>query len=639
MNVYVVTVIPLSKSLPKDHLDYFSTKKINIGDIVEIPIRKQKHKAIVIETHEAKNKKADLKEAGFQLKALSKIIGPSPFNHEFIQTLTELKKYYIGSMSQIFSESISQIILENLETLKSQSEKKIQYPLPKEKLLLQYPWEERIAFYKTLIRESFAKGESVRLIVPTIQDATLVEEILSKGIKDYCFTLHSKQTKKYIKNAWDNIVTNSHPLFIIHTPQFLCIPRHDTGTIIIEKENSHHYQMNRRPYIDGRILVELYSRIENTKLIISDTLLRTETLERNKNQELGVINNLFFRINSPAEHTIVEMKKEKNSKKILSSEVQKTIQEKYKEGKKILLFALRPGLATTTVCNDCGTTQTYKGSPLTLHTNPQTGEYFFKSKKYNKEIRSNIVCSECGSWNLEALGIGTEKIEQTLKEIEENFKIFRIDQNQNNTPKQISATVENFQTTEGGSILITSQLGLPYLQDSVDISCIVSLDTLFNIPQFNMYEKIIHIVLDISTKTKEQCFVQTRYSDQKINSIIQSKKLFDFFEYDIEERKFWEYPPFSVLIKMSYEGPRKETKILEEYIQKTFQDYETYVYHHNKNPNDVKTLTNVVIKIPTDIWPLPWKKSSNPEKTQKIKENLEHFPPSWSIMVNPQNFL
>ncbi len=638
MNVRIVTVIPLSKSLPKDSLEYFSSKEISLGDIVEIPIRKQTHKAIVTEIKDVKNQKALLKDASFQLKAIKKVVSPSPFDDLFLKTLQGLARYYIGTTSQFFSESISQIILDNLKKISLPKLTKDTVDFRKEKLILQQPWTERVAFYKTLVRESFAKGESVRFVAPTIQDVNILFENLAKGIQDYCFIFHSKQTAKQIIDNWNKVTENNHPVCIIHTPQFLCIPRQDTGVVILEKENSHHYQSNRKPYIDGRVLTELFTRVSNTKYIMSDTLLRTETLIRHQNQELGAVNNLFFRIDSPAEHRVVDMRKENKSHTFVSKEVLSSVLESYAQGKKVLLFALRPGLATTTVCNDCGTTQTYKGSPLTLHINPTTGERFFKSKKYNEEFRTNVVCSNCSGWNLKALGIGTETIEELFKQKQENLKLFRIDQNHNYTPKQIKEIVSLFEETIQGAILITSQLGIPYLTKEVDVSCIVSLDSLFNIPQFNMYEKITHIIMDISTKTKEVCFIQTRFADQKITSILQSKKLFDFFEYDMEERKFWEYPPFSTIIKMSYEGSQKELTSIEKYIKKLFHEYEYYTYH-TRGKTDSKRLTNVIIKVPEYDWPLPWITNKNQQKTDILRQKLEHFPPSWSIAINPQNIL
>lgn len=639
MHVKIVSVIPLSKSLPKDHLDYFSTKNISVGDIVEISIQTKTHKALVIHVHDAQSQKAELKDAHFQLKAIKNIVGSSPFSPTFLATLHQLKPYYIGTTSQIFSESISHVILQNLEKLQVKIVKeKEKNKFIKEKLIFQKPWNERIALYKTIIRESFAKGESIRFIAPTIQDIKLLEESLSKGIQEYCVVIHSKKTQHAIIHAWKTITEHSHPICIIQTSQFLCVPRHDVGTIILEKENSHHYQQNRKPYIDGRILTELYAHNENIKLIMSDTLLRTETLIRYQNQELMSFDRPFFRIQSEAEHIVVDMRKEENTKKIISDEVYQAIKNAYQKNKKIILFALRSGLATTTICNDCGTTQTYKNTPLTLHIHKNTGERFFKSKKYGKEFRSNIICQHCGSWNLQSFGIGTETIKEELKTRDEKFNIITVDQNHNYKPKEVESAIELFESSKQGAILITSQLGLSYISQSVDMSCIISFDTLFNIPQFNMYEKITHIVMDISSHTKELFFIQTRYKDQKITSILQSKKLFDFFEYDTEERKFWEYPPFSVLIKMSYEGPTHEIASIEHYIKQKFKDNELFVYH-TKSKHPSKSITTVILKISSDIWTFPWKQSKYPEKALHLRNILELFPPSWSIEVNPQSIL
>lgn len=638
MNVQILTVIPLSKSLPKDHLTYFSSKDIAVGDIVEIPIKKKLYKALVTDIETAQNKKALLKDASFKLRAIKKNFGPSPFSPFFIETLHKLSRYYIGSKAQIFSEMIPEPLLHNLHKLKPDEREETKAEFTKERLLFQQPWNERISFYKTLIRESFAKGESVRFVVPTIQTAKMFEEELSKGIKEYCFVFHSKKTSKMLCDDWNTVVSTNHPVCLIHTPAFLAVPRKDCEVLVLEDENSPYYQGNKRPYVDGRIMTELFARTKNVKYIVADTLLRTETLERQKQGAFTIQGHLYFRIESSCEHAVVDMRNDENKKQIIDRGVMRHIHDYLRLGKKVILFALRPGLATTTVCNDCGTTQTYKGSPLTLHIHPETKERYFKSKKYNEIFRSNIVCSECGSWNLEALGIGTEKVEQLFEEYNIGSPIFRIDQNQNNTPKQIEETMRAFEETEGGAILVTSQIALPYLKQKVSLSCIVSLDSLFNIPQFNMYEKIMHIIMELSIQTEERMYVQTRYKDQKIISVIQSKKLLDFVEYDIEERKFWEYPPFANIIKMTYEGPNKEVAILERYIKKTFDGLPLYLYHTESRKKDY-TETVIVLKTPGDAWPMPWTEAKDKETYANLKKKLDFLPPSWSIWINPQNFL
>ena len=49
-----------------------------------------------------------------------------------------------------------------------------------EKLLFQYPLEDRISVYKTLIRESFAREKSIFIILPTEFDINKLEQSFVK---------------------------------------------------------------------------------------------------------------------------------------------------------------------------------------------------------------------------------------------------------------------------------------------------------------------------------------------------------------------------------------------------------------------------------------------------------------------------
>lgn len=640
MTPQILTIIPLSKSLPKDHLTYFSTKEVSLGDIVEIPIQKRTYKGLVIKIDDAQKNKADLKDSSFQLKAVSKVLGPSPFSEAFFKIIKELRRYHIGTNTQILNTLLPSSLVRDANTLSIQtthnsSEKT---NVRSEKLVLQSPWNDRIAYYKTHIREAFARGESVRICVPTITLANKLEQELQRGIKEYCIVFHSKKTNKKIRELFDLCQTNSHPLCIIHTPSFLCVPRHDAKTLIVEQESSSSYRSQKKPYLDFRLACELYVKETKQKLILADTLLRTETLVRQNQGEFNIIGNLHFRIDSSAKHTVVDMRKSEGSERIISSVVLQEIVQHYKQGKKIILFALRSNLASTVVCNNCGTTLTYKGFPVSLHEDPQTQERYLFCKKHNHKLSADTNCSQCGGWDLIPLGIGTERIEAIVKELGKQVHIRRIDQNTNTKTQEIEKVLEDFYSHSGGSILITSLAGLSHIHTPVSLCCVVSFDTLLNIPQYNMYEQIMHIIMDLSNLTQDKLFIQTRYPDQKILSILQNKKLSDFFEYDFNERKAWNYPPFSTIIKISYEGPRNESASVEQYISKTFGEYELFSYH-TKSLSESRRITNAIIKISNTIWPLPGQTPGNLEGMQKLYAKLAFLPPSWNITVNPHTLI
>lgn len=640
MTPHILTIIPLSKSLPKDHLTYFSTKDVSLGDIVEIPIQKRSYKGLVIKIEDAQKNKANLKDSSFQLKAISKVLGPSPFSEPFFKIVKELRRYHIGTNTQILNSLLPAPLVHNIDTLttKEKDTPTEKTSMRAEKLVFQSPWNDRVAYYKTHIRESFARGESVRICVPTIALAQKLEQELQRGIKEYCVVFHSKKTQKKIVELFNFCQTTHHPLCIIHTSGFLCVPRTDARTLIVEHESSASYRSQKKPFIDFRLACELYAKETKQKLILADTLLRTETLVRHSQGECVAIGNLHFRIDSPAKHIVVDMRKSEASERIISRSVLQKIVEYYKQGKKIILFALRSSLATTVVCNNCGTTLTYKGFPVSLHEQPENGERFLYSKKYKHTLSADTNCSQCGGWDLIPLGIGTERIESIVKELGSQVHIRRIDQNNNTKTGEIDQALEEFYSHKGGSILITSLSGIPHIHTSVSLCCVISFDTLLNIPQYNMYEQIMHIIMDLSNITEDTLYIQTRHADQKIVSILQNKKLSDFFEYDFTERKHWNYPPFSTIIKMSYEGPRNESSAVEQYILKTFQEYEVFSYH-TKSLTESKRITHALLKIPNAQWPLPGQIPGDIEGMQKLYTKLAFLPPNWTIVVNPHTLV
>ena len=89
-----------------------------------------------------------------------------------------------------------------------------------EKLLFQAPEIERISFYKTFIRESFAKNKSVFMVLPTQNDVRNFEELLNKGIEQFTISIHGGLSPKKQINIIEKIMMENHPLLILGTAPF-----------------------------------------------------------------------------------------------------------------------------------------------------------------------------------------------------------------------------------------------------------------------------------------------------------------------------------------------------------------------------------------------------------------------------------
>jgi primosomal protein N' len=523
--MYIATVIPIKKGFQKEYLSYFSAQDIPLGTIVTVPMRSKNVEAIVIGIEEARLMKSDLKSAKYQLKKVLGIKGRSPFTKEFFTTCSRMKDYTVSSTGNIISAMLPNVFLDNIKDLKESTEisaNEKEDIIKHEKLIFQALIPDRISFYRTLIREAFAKKQSVFICVPTRYDIEEWKNALIKGIEQYVFAFHSDMTKKALIANYNNVISTEHPILIIGTGMFLSIPRPDVKTIILEHESSDSYKHIRKPYIDVRSFVEVLSSIQKSKLIFGDTLLRPDTLQRHEEGLLGEIHPPHFRLQKAERQIVVDMKEEldeKGAKKftVLSSKTKSMLEHAISKNESVFLFSVRKGLAGVTVCHDCGHTLLCPdcSTPVVLYGAKQRNATkiattrIFMCNKCGRKESIEIKCGECGSWNLTPLGIGTDRVYEEVKSLLPKAHIIQIDKESTPTDKEAHMAINSFYKKEG-SILIGTEMVFSYLHSEVTHSAIISLDGLLSIPSFNITQKILHIIEKLhSITTSNRPLVQT----------------------------------------------------------------------------------------------------------------------------------
>ncbi len=650
--MYIVTIIPIKKGLQKENLTYFSANNIALGTIVTVPVRSKKIEALVIGVEDAKVLKTDLKNREYQLKKIVGIKGRAPFTKEFFTACQILGDYFIGSTGSIIGNLFPKIFLENIRDLKEKNSSEIENRkenVKHEKLIFQANFEDRAAFYRTLIREAFAKKQSVYICVPTKYDIKEWEGALVKGIEQYLFTFYSEMTKKSLISAYNGVLNTKHPVIIIGTGVFLSIPRRDIGTIILERESGDGYKQLSKPYIDIRTFVEIFSGIEKTKLIFGDTLLRPETLYRHDQGELGEVSSPSYRLLQLENETVVDVKKENNidSKtkifSVLSEKAKKQVEQNITIDKSTFLFSLRKGLAPITVCHDCGHTLLCPNcsAPMVLYgakqrtsTKIEQTRIFMCNKCGHRET-TGVKCKECSSWNLTPIGIGTDRVYEEVRELFPKTHIIQIDKESVANDKEARVLVENFYK-KPGSILIGTEMAFSYLDSMVDSSIIVSLDGLLSIPSFNITQKILHIIERLTRRTSGTLIIQTRMPENEILRYINSGNVLPLYREDLADRKKFGYPPFKRLIKITFAGTASETEKAREYISNALGKYEPQIFSAFIGKVKGQYVTNTVLKIDPNDWRLPEKDKS---KNLELQNILFSLPPQFAVNVDPEDLL
>ena len=637
--MHIITVAPIKRGIPIDELSYFTKDALPKGALVTVPLRGKSTPALVIRSIPAQDRKAEIKQAEFSLKKLERVHATHFFSPAFIETCERTAEYFAASTGAIIQAVFSNVLMVSRKiTMPPYPEQRA--PRIREQFIFQAEEPERLATYKSHIREVFARGASCFFILPSVQDIEHTYESLEKGIREYTFIIHGGLSKKTLEERWKNIVQMPHPVLIIGTPLFLAIPRHDIESIILDRESSNAYTQQGRPFIDLRFFVEQFAKAMNADLVFGDLFLRTETLFRKEQGEFEALARPRSRLTSLATQEIIDMRASGEQPAtgrvaICSATLVDRIKEVRAKGSHCFILGVRRGHAPMTVCGDCGTVVACErcSAPLVLH--KKSGgknldgqpHHLFLCHRCGYEHDADVTCRHCGGWRLVPLGIGTTQAEDVIKKRFPNSALFRIDRDSIKSHKEAQALVREFYQTPG-SILIGTEMAIPYLTEPLAVAAVLSVNSLLTIPDFRMGEKVFRLLLALREKAQEHFLIQTRDPDMPLFALATTGNIGEFLRTELDARHRLGYPPYSTLIKFTHEGKKSEGTVVMKELEKIFGAYHPVTFPSFIARVKGKYRMNALLKIPKGGWP-----------NKELSTLIRALPPEVEVRINPESVI
>ena len=175
-------------------------------------------------------------------------------------------------------------------------------------------------------------------------------------------------------------------------------------------------------------------------------------------------------------------------------------------------------------------------------------------------------------------------------------------------------------------------MALTYLNQKIENTTVVSIDSYFSIPDFRINEKVFHILLAIQELSEKNFLIQTRQertsAPWKIFDYALRGNLIDFYRDEIEDRKKIGYPPFTTYIKITLEGEKTAVKKQMDDISSILKPYELSVFDA-WNPGSAKKFSvHGLISLPKEKWP-----------DKILLQKLHSLPPYVMIKVDPDTLL
>ncbi|MEX0917272.1 MAG: hypothetical protein WDZ90_02010 [Candidatus Paceibacterota bacterium] len=630
----IVHVIPIARGIKRERLSYFTGVSAEAGSIVSVPLRKKTVPALVIDTEEVSEAKSRIRSAGYTIKKTNARSAKQVLLPAFLRATKRAKEYYASTTGSTLFSILPQSLFKDLAKLETpefkkqkQKEEQSESNIAIQKLVLQAERHDRVEHYKNIARESFAKKESVLIVAPSLQEAERLEKSLTRGIEKYTHIFHSGLTPATLRKKWKETLEESHPILIIMTGGFLSLPRQDIKTIILERENSPLFKLPMRPYLDVRLFTEYLAEEMGARLIFADFPLSAEIVMRYKERGLEEFAPFKIRAASRVATKVVDMRAKEEKFTVLGGELKVLLEEARHESQHVFLFASRRGISPITVCQDCGNPVVcdISGAPVVLHKGTKGNVFVCHASGTVRSAQER--CRFCDSWKLQSLGIGAELVEEEVKKAFPSLPCFVLERDRAPSHKKAKEIAEKFYK-ERSAVLVGTEMAIPYLEEPVRTSAIVSIDSFLSLPEWNIYERVFSILLRIRETTEHTMLIQTRKKDLPILSLAATGNANEFYKTELEERKRFSYPPYATLIKCTFEGTEAGIEKLLDEAKHTLAPYEFSGVSHHMHLGYGKYKVHAFLRLDPDLWP-----------KKELAEKLRLLPPSVAVSVDPQSIL
>jgi primosomal protein N' (replication factor Y) len=553
--MYLLTVSPLTSGLPYEELSYFSKIEVHPGDLVEVTIRRRVCRALVLGAVNAEEEKQSLKNASFVTKKISKVLIKEFLHPKLWKALSFSSSYMLRNVGTVIYDLLSEKTFNELTPL----------VVPKDErgfeiLLLEQNYENRMLRYKTTIREMFSKKKSLVLFFPTVTDLENAKEALSKGIDEYVVSLHGSLTEKQYATSYELLRTSEHPVLILTTPSLVPWIRDDLGLIVLEREHSHYYYTHGENGYDMRPIIEKLAEGSSIPCLFGSHMLSLRSHMLFKKRDANEIMPLQFR--NDTDLTVVPMVEEnRTSSPYLSKQALELLHTaKVSQKGHYFLYAHRKGMYPTTICSDCGElfTCTVCQRPYVLHKIGGVRTYVCHGCEAIVQLseETSLTCRSCGGWRMSTLGIATTGIEEDLSRL--GLPLFIIDGERTPTKTKVKKVYKEWKESPYG-ILIGTEMAHNILTVADGI-VILSLDSLFSLPEYRTDEKILLLVTEMAEKLnrshyeKSPLILQTRLKNSSVIKQLSSPSFREVYTALLKEREQFLLPPYYTVIKASFDN-------------------------------------------------------------------------------------
>jgi len=411
--------------------------------------------------------------------------------------------------------------------------------------------------YLALIAEAIRRGRSAVFLLPEIALTPQFIEIVKNRFPGLVGLWHSRVSAGEKYRTWEAARTGGIRI-MLGARSAVFAPFSDLGLIIVDEEHEPSYKQEQKPSYQTRDVAIERARLGNAVAVFGSATPSFELYFKAKNGAMRLLElteRIDARVLPPVK--LVDIGGIRGTSKILSETLMHALTRVLARREQVILFLNRRGFAPGVVCRQCGVVVQCPHCSISLvyHSSP------VELRCHYCDLRKpwSAICPSCKEHTLTVYGVGTQKVEEELKHLFPQARLFRLDRDTVSHKGVYEQVYEDFKKEEYDILLGTQMVVKGFDFHRVTLVGVIDADTALYLPDFRSAERTFQLITQVAGRCGRgvlggEVIVQTRHPEHYALQAAREHDYRRFYAQEIELRRQMNYPPYVSLVNVLVRG-------------------------------------------------------------------------------------